>query len=81
MPFDFYIPDKNICIEFQGKQHYQNVQFGGISEELANENLIENQKRDLIKFNYCKNNSIQLVIIPYWDFNNIEDILKSKKII
>ena len=29
-PFDFYLPDYNLLIEFQGKQHYEPVaQFGG----------------------------------------------------
>ena len=30
---------------------------------------------DKIKSDYCKNNNIKLVIIPYWDFDNIEQIL------
>ena len=81
LPFDFYIPNKKVCIEFQGKQHYQSVQFGGISEEEANKNLIENRERDLIKFNYCRDNDIHLIVIPYWDFNNIEDILWNENVL
>lgn len=81
LPFDFYIKGKNTCIEFQGKQHYEPVQFGGISEEVANENLIEVRQRDLIKSNFCRSENIRLIVIPYWDFNNIEKILTSEKII
>jgi hypothetical protein len=33
------------------------------------------QKRDKVKYKYCQNNDINLLIIPYWDFNNIEKIL------
>ena len=36
------------------------------------------QKRDNIKTEYCKDNNITLIRIPYWDFNNIENILKEK---
>lgn len=34
--------------------------------------------RDNIKTEYCKDNNITLIRIPYWDFNNIENILKEK---
>lgn len=81
LPFDFYIPHTNTCIEFQGKQHYEVAQFGGMDYEIASKQLSELKQRDLIKFNYCKNNSINLIVIPYWDFNNIEEILKDKKVI
>lgn len=81
LPFDFYIPDKNACIEFQGKQHYEPAQFGGITIEEANNNLKGVKKRDLIKSIYCKNNYINLILIPYWDFNNIEEILDREKIL
>jgi hypothetical protein len=40
--------------------------------------LKQNKIRDEIKNTYCKDNNIHLVRIPYWDFNNIENILKEK---
>lgn len=68
LPFDFYLPDLNICIEYQGVQHYKPVQhFGGI------DSLIITQKNDLIKYEYCKNNKINLLIIN--DIKNIKQIL------
>ena len=71
LPFDFYLPDHNTCIEFQGEQHYEPVNhFGGI--EKFNKTLI----RDDIKQNYCIKNNIKLIIIPYWDILNINEILK-----
>lgn len=30
---------------------------------------------DAIKTNYCKQNGIKLIRIPYWNLNNIESIL------
>ena len=62
LPFDFYLPHKNILIEFDGKQHYEPIEyFGGI-------NSLKSQiKRDLIKREYCENNNILLIIIRYDD--------------
>ena len=50
----------------------------GISLKEAKLNLHNIQKRDNIKTEYCKDNNITLIRIPYWDFNNIENILKEK---
>lgn len=58
--FDFYLPTENICIEYNGLQHYKIVEyFGGI------ERFIEGQKRDRIKEEYCIDNTIKLLIIKY----------------
>ena len=73
--FDFYIPSKNLCIEYQGKQHYVPVDFSGKGKEWAKQTFEEGQKKDNIKKEFCKQNSIRLLEIPYWDFDNIEEIL------
>jgi len=63
--FDFYLPDINTCIEFNGIQHYKPVEyFGGIKT------LEYNLKKDLIKENYCNKNNIKLILIKY--FENVE---------
>lgn len=41
----------------------------------ANEKFKEGQEKDNIKRNYCNNNNIKLLEIPYWDYENIEEIL------
>ena len=62
LPFDFYLPEHNTCIEFNGRQHYEPInKWGGI------ENLKEIQRRDKIKMEYCQNNNIPLIIIKYND--------------
>ena len=38
--FDFYLPEHNTLIEYQGQQHYNPVRFGGISEDVANKKLL-----------------------------------------
>ena len=68
--FDFYLPDYNMCIEYQGKQHYEPIEYFGGEKAFK-----EQKKRDRIKVKYCKDNGIPLLIIPYWDFDNIESIL------
>ena len=68
-PYDFYLPLYNICIEFDGQQHYH-LQFGKTLLELMNQKYIDN-----IKTQYCKKNNISLLRIPYWEFNNIESII------
>lgn len=68
LPFDFFLPNYNMCIEFQGKQHYQPVEFFG------GENGFKLQlKRDKIKEIYCKSQGIKLMVIKYND--NVLDIL------
>lgn len=74
--FDFYIPCYNLLVEYDGEQHYRPVNFGGISDESALENFRYTQHNDNIKTQYCKDNDIPLLRIPYWDFDNIEQILE-----
>jgi len=60
LPFDFYLPDYNICIEYDGKQHYKPIDFFGGEKAFA-----RRKKNDNIKGKYCKNNKIKLIRIPY----------------
>lgn len=66
LPFDFYIPSINLCIEYDGKQHYSPVNFGGITNERAAANYKVTAKRDSIKTRFCDLNSIGLLRIPYY---------------
>ena len=75
LPFDYYIPEYNILIEYDGEQHYKPVNFGGISDEKASENLKITQQHDRIKTNYCIKNQIPLIRIPYWNKNDLEKVL------
>ena len=74
--FDFYIKNKKLAIEYDGRQHYQLVKlFGG-------ENGFKKRKKlDAIKNKYCKDNNIKLLRIPYTEFKNIKQILKDNNII
>jgi len=72
LPFDFYIPSMNICIEFDGIQHYESIPYFGGTDK-----LIYQRKLDNIKNNWCLKNNITLLRIKYKDFSNIENILTS----
>ena len=41
----------------------------------ATQNLLDQQKRDEIKTKYCIDKNIPLIRIPYWEYDNIENIL------
>lgn len=70
LSFDFYLSDYNICIEYQGQQHYRPVEiFGG--QEAFDLQI----KNDEIKRDYCKTNNIYLIEISYEDYHNIDSIL------
>lgn len=66
---DFYIPSKNLFIEYNGKQHYIPVErFGGTAK------LIDQQLRDNELRNYCHDNNIDLLEIKY-----TEDVIQTLK--
>jgi hypothetical protein len=70
LPFDFYLPKYNLCIEYQGIQHYQPIEIFGGQKQYEKQ-----QMYDEIKRRYCFDINIKLIEISYKDFENIEDIL------
>lgn len=73
--FDFYLPKYNLCIEGQGIQHYEPIDFANKGQKWAEEQFEEVKIKDDIKRKFCENNSINLLEIKYTDFDNIEQIL------
>ena len=67
LSFDFYLPNENIIIEYDGEFHYKMI--------MGYEEFMNGKIRDTIKNIYCQQNNIKLIRIPYWDFDNIEKIL------
>ena len=76
LPFDFYLPKYNTCIEFQGQQHYylDKFLFRYKDEETAKQAFEKQTLRDQIKRDFCKNNDIKLLEIRFDE--NIEEKLK-----
>lgn len=74
LPFDFYIPEHNIIIEYHGEQHYKKT---GYFEKRAG-GLEGLQYRDKTKKEFCLLNNIMYIEISYKEFNNINQILTNK---
>ena len=69
--FDFAILGKRngvkALIEYDGVMHYK--------KKRKNQNLFEYMERDNVKSEYAKRKKIKLIRIPYWEIDNIENIL------
>lgn len=69
LKFDFGVYDEQdelqYLIEYQGVQHYSEV-------EWTHDSLKDRQRRDSIKQKYCEDNNIPLIIIPYTKFKTLE---------
>lgn len=75
--FDFYLSDINTCIEYDGEGHYNPFRYSRNKDKMRNK-LKETRHNDSTKDEYCKDNNIQLLRIPYWEFDNIKQILENK---
>lgn len=72
LSYDFYIPSKNLLIEYNGEQHYKNV---------FNKPLHDFHRQlhhDWLKRKYAKKNGITLLVIPYTELTNINSILEER---
>lgn len=81
LPFDVAVFDINnnlIClIEYDGRDHFFPVNDRGNPSRFNRKNYNEMLKSRKIKQEYCNNNGINLIEIPFWEFDNIETIIKS----
>lgn len=75
--FDFYLPDTNICIEYDGEQHFKPWRMKDAAK--AKQRLKNCQYRDELKNVYCKEKGIFLVRIRYDE--DIKDKLIFHKIL
>lgn len=67
LPFDFFLPDLNICIEYDGIMHFE--------PKFGNNSLSKTKYNDSLKNNFCFTAGIKLIRIPY-TIKNIQDFLK-----
>lgn len=71
LKYDFYLPQYNTCIECQGIQHFEPVDYFGGEEKFKTQQL-----RDKVKFDYCQSNNINIIYIVYSNTQDeIYDIL------
>lgn len=79
LKFDFYINSLNLIIEYDGEQHFHPIEFLGGEKRFKEQQFYDNYKN-----NWCKDNNIHIIRIPYTDLNilnekYIEDIIKDIK--
>ena len=65
--FDFYVNNQYL-IEYDGETHYQSSLHGWHTEN----QLVQQQERDAIKNQWCKDNNILLIRIPYWHLKDLQ---------
>lgn len=75
--FDFYLPQYNLFIEYDGEQHYKPVMYYNQTDEQMELAFKRTQEHDNIKNRYCEENNINLLRIPYWEKENIETIINN----
>lgn len=72
LSYDFYLPKYNLLIEYQGEFH------DGTARIQTEKEFKCQQEHDKRKREYATDNNIELLEIWYWDFDNIDEILKNK---
>ena len=72
LPFDFYLPEKNLLIEFNGRQHYKYLKY---FYRTYHDFLLQ-KHHDWLKRQFAKKNNIKLLTIKF-----DEDISKKLKLI
>ena len=62
-----------MTIEYDGIQHFEPKDFFGGEESFS-----KLKEHDSIKSNYCMENNIRLLRIPYFQYEEIENILENE---
>jgi UDP-N-acetylglucosamine 2-epimerase (non-hydrolysing) len=70
LPFDFYLPDYNCCIEYDGEQHFIYRETGIFQNKLK-----KIKENEIIKTKYCNENNIRLIRIPYGFLKKLRKLL------
>ena len=70
--YDFFIPKYNLIIEYDGEQHFD------IKHSFDKESFWIGVYHDAIKNSYCEDNNINLLRIPFWEFENINKIIEKE---
>lgn len=76
---DFYLPDEQIAIEYQGEQHFQHIKHF----HRGRQEFLKAKEYDRQKINWCNRNGIKLYIVPYWELekiNSTTDIFKNSNL-
>ena len=74
--YDFFLPDYNILLEYDGIQHYKSIKYLGGEEKYK-----EIKDHDTIKDNYAIANGYIMIRIPYTHYNELclDDLIGNNK--
>ena len=75
--YDFFLPEYNLLIEYQGAYHDGTIHKIN-SKRQTLEDLADRQRKDNLKREYALNHNYKLLEIWYWDYKNIENILRGE---
>jgi len=70
LPFDFFLKDYNLLIEYDGEHHY--IEYQHLSTDLEKRVRLDKRKTD-----WAEKHEVCLIRIPYWEYSNIENILEN----
>lgn len=70
LPFDFYVPNHRLLIEYDGRQHVENSELWGGPKKLA-----ETQLHDALKDKFAKDHGFHLLRIPHHRVDEVEEIV------
>jgi hypothetical protein len=74
LTFDFYLPEYNLCIEYDGEQHFNpwRLKQGG------EERLLKIKERDAVKTQLCAKHDISLLRISFKEEDSLFNILRGR---
>jgi len=72
---DFRFLKHKIFLEADGRQHFEPVRFGGISQSRAEANLVKTKESDRVTNKFCAENGWKMIRIDYKQFPKILEIL------
>tara|TARA_R110000868_G_scaffold14414_2_gene67049 strand:+ start:45226 stop:45600 length:375 start_codon:yes stop_codon:yes gene_type:complete len=76
LKFDFFLPKKNICIEYDGIQHFEYIKdFYGNDQDKGQQKFDNQIMKDEYKSEYCLNNNIRLLRISYNEIDKIRELI------
>lgn len=71
MAYDFFLPEYDLLIEFDGKQHFEYVDYFFRTQD----KFQRQQELDEKKKQFAEKNGLDLLRIPHWEYKNIDNIL------
>lgn len=71
MSYDIYISEKKIAIEYQGRQHFEPIEFFG-----GKKSYLETINRDKEKLSLSEAQGVSVVYFNYWEKIDKETLLK-----